>query len=226
MWYRILLPELLHDVERLLYLDVDTIAVDTIEPLWATDMSDCYVGAVTNVLERHEMGRPEQLGLRPTQYFNSGVLLMNLELMRRDGCAQALREYALAHRDQLKWPDQDALNVVLGERRVALHPRWNLMNSIRLFDWSKELLGATAVAESRARPAIVHFEGPSVNKPWHLLCDHPLRGVYFEHRRETPWPRCRREGVTPLNLLRLARRRVRHRRQPSQSPPAGSPLNA
>ena len=49
MWYRIYLPELLPDVARVLYLDGDIIAMDTLEPLWATALGDHLVGAVTNV---------------------------------------------------------------------------------------------------------------------------------------------------------------------------------
>jgi lipopolysaccharide biosynthesis glycosyltransferase len=210
MWYRIMLPELLGQTERVLYLDIDTLVLDSLGPLWELELDDSYLAAVTNVPERHMMGHAAELGLPgPEAYFNSGVLLMNLELMRREGSSAALRECALTRREQLLWPDQDTLNLVLGDRRRELHPRWNLMNSIRSFPWSEELLGAEAVAEAVADPAIVHFEGPDLNKPWHLLCDHPLRERYAEHRGATPWPRWRRSGITPRNLGRYTVRRVR-----------------
>ena len=64
------------------------------------------------------------------------------------------------------------------------------------------------VEEARRSPAIRHFEGPSVNKPWHLLCEQPGREHYMRHRAATPWPRVRRAGVTPGNLVRFARRRL------------------
>jgi lipopolysaccharide biosynthesis glycosyltransferase len=212
-WYRIFLPELLPAVERTLYLDADLIVVDSLEPLWTTDVSDHYVAAVTNVFERHEMHRPAELGLPGLgAYFNAGVMLMNLDLMRRDGCTDSLRRYGATHAGELRWRDQDALNVVLGPRRLSLHPRWNLMNSILLFPWSAELFEPQALAEARGDPAIRHFEGPSINKPWHYLCEHELRELYFEHRRHTPWPRYRLEGVTPANVLRRLGRGLRGRR--------------
>jgi lipopolysaccharide biosynthesis glycosyltransferase len=209
MWYRILLPDLLPDVTRILYLDVDVIVVDPISDLWQLDLDGFYLAAVTNVPERHMLGHARDLGLPGAdRYFNSGVLLMNLDLMRRDDCAAALSECALGRLDDLLWPDQDALNLVLGDRRLDLHPRWNMMNSIRAFPWSEELLDPVAVREAIENPAIVHFEGPRENKPWHLLCDHPFRGAYREHRLQTPWPRFRPDGLTAPNLLRLVRRRV------------------
>lgn len=189
MWYRILLPELLPGVGRVLYLDVDTLALDDVSPLWDVDLDGAYLGAVTNVFEHRFAGRPAELGLAgPEVYFNSGVLLLNLDEMRRGGAAERIRAVATERGDALLWPDQDALNVVLGERRVALHPRWNAMNSVFLFDWADEVFGAAAVAEARERPAIRHFEGPGPNKPWAADSFAPHRDAYATHRRATPWP--------------------------------------
>ena len=206
MWYRIYLPDLLPEVDKILYLDADTIAVDGLDQLWATDISAHYVAAVTNVFEPWNRVYPEALGLPDEEaYFNSGVLLMNLAAMRRDDTTTALRDYALsAPSNLIAWGDQDALNVVLSERRVRLHPRWNFMNSIATFPEAEELLGAEAVREARANPGIRHFEGPSVNKPWHYMCSRSMRELYFSHRHATPWPKVRREGVTPMNVLRRA----------------------
>lgn len=202
-WYRVFLPELLGDLQRVLYLDGDLIVLRALAPLWQTDLGDHYLGAVTNVFQEDHMHRIAELGLSdPRSYFNSGVLLMNLELMRRDGCTATLVDYARSNFERLSWPEQDALNILLGERRLALHPRWNLMNSLLIFPWAEEAFGATALAEARADPAIRHFEGPSVNKPWHYLCERPDRELYRRHRERTPWPEIELEGATLGNHLR------------------------
>lgn len=214
MWYRIFLPELLPDVDRVLYLDIDTIALDSLEPLWEIDLAGSYVAAVTNVFYMPSHAeRATQLGIEPGDYFNSGVVLMNLDLMRTDDSSGALLEYATRHASELAWPDQDTLNVVLGPRRVRLDPRWNCMNSVLTFSWAADVLGAAAVEEARTRPAIRHFEGPTINKPWHYGSESPMRDVYFEHRRQTPWPRVRIEGRTPVAMARRAARRVVDRRR-------------
>ena len=211
LWYRIYLPELLPDEPRVLYLDCDILALDDLRPLWVTDLGDGYLGAVTNVWEPWNAGYPGQLGLQMRDYLNSGVLLLDLEAMRRDRITQALLDYANAH--ELTWADQDALSAVLGPGRVHLHPRWNAMNSVLTFDGAVDVFGEEAVAEARARPGLRHFEGPSVNKPWHLLCGWRDRETYRRHRRATPWPRYVPTGVTPRNLWVYARRRARARRR-------------
>lgn len=183
MWYRIFLPELLPNVDRVLYLDSDTIVADSLAPLWELDVGNNYLGAVTNIFQPNHLQRPAELGLSgPEVYFNSGVLLMNLDQMRRDGCTAGLRDYARAHARELEWPDQDALNVVLGARRLELHPRWNVMNSVFAFDGARRVFGRRALRDARRNPAIRHFEGPAGNKPWDPDCNVPLRELYVRHR--------------------------------------------
>jgi lipopolysaccharide biosynthesis glycosyltransferase len=205
MWYRIFLPELLAAEPRVLYLDIDTLAVDSLAPLWETELGDDWLGAVTNVLQHNHIHRPGELGLSgPEAYFNSGVLLMNLDAWRRDGCTERLIAFATQTERRIEWPDQDALNVVLGERRTRLHPRWNCMNSIMQWKSAKDVHPPDQVAEARRRPGIRHFEGPSDNKPWHHRCDGAGRALYREHRSATPWPEFELEGRPPL-LRRLLR---------------------
>lgn len=210
MWYRIFLPDLLPDVERILYLDVDTIVTAPLGSLWETDLSDHYLAAVTNVFQLDHLPRLAELGIDdPRDYFNSGVVLFNLERMRRDGAPERLREYGRAHSEELWWPDQDALNLVLGSQRLRLHPRWNCMHSVMTFPWSVYVFGQRAVAEARQSPAIRHYEGPARNKPWHYSCPTEVRGPYLEHRCHTPWPDVELEGRTPGAVLARAGRGVR-----------------
>jgi lipopolysaccharide biosynthesis glycosyltransferase len=209
-WYRIFVPDLLPELDRILLLDADLLAVDSLGPLWETEVSEHYLAAVTNVFQADHLFRPAELGFdRPETYFNAGVMLMNLQLIRRDGRTAVLRDYGAEHAAELMFRDQDALNVVLAGRRRPLHPRWNSMNSLAAFPWSAYVFGARAVEEATRNPGIRHFEGPGPNKPWHRGCEAALRELYFEHRRHTPWPEVRMEGEPPPSpgvARRLARR--------------------
>jgi lipopolysaccharide biosynthesis glycosyltransferase len=201
MWYRMFLPELLPSAERVLYLDVDTLALGDLAALCELDLGDALVAAVTNVLEPWGEHWPEKLGLSgPEAYFNSGVLLMNLAAMRAEGTSDALLAHVREQADALYWPDQDALNVVLAGRRLALEPRWNAMNNLHArAERADELFGVAAAEEARRRPLIRHFEGPGVAKPWHRGSTVPDRERWFAYRRRTPWPRLGwRQYLTPI----------------------------
>jgi lipopolysaccharide biosynthesis glycosyltransferase len=227
MWYRVFLPDLLPDIDRILYLDADTLVVDRLDALWKEPVAGAYVAAVTNVFPPGLRDRPRDLGLPAGQaYFNSGVLLLALDEMRAGECTARMLHYA--RNRQLPWPDQDALNFVLGARCVPLHPRWNCMNSLYVFPRAREVFGADVVRSARERPAIVHFEGPGLAKPWHYLSKHPFAPAYRRHRAATPWPDVVLEGrswqhallrplptrasITVLEQVHRARHRLRRLR--------------
>jgi lipopolysaccharide biosynthesis glycosyltransferase len=218
MWYRTLLAEVLPDVERVLYLDVDTIVTDKIEPLFALDMGEHLLAAVANVFMECDRDRLEHLGMTPSEYFNSGVVLLNLAAIRESGFTAALLGLARAQGHEFLWPDQDALNLVARGRWLALHPCWNCMNSFffrpRL---AEAVFGSAQLAEATARPAIRHFEGPDYNKPWHLLHSRGGQRLYRHHRMRTPWPHYSLEGQSAGNRVRRVIADVRAHTAPGRS---------
>lgn len=205
MWYRIFLPRLLPLQQRVLYLDCDTLVMGDLDPLWTTALEGYAVAAVANVLEPAMQHWPQKLGLPVGQpYFNSGVLLLNLDSMREHQLTRRLLDYGREQGGNLRWPDQDALNVVLGGSCKWQHPRWNCQNSLFYYAHSNEVFGAQSVREAVEHPAILHFEGHHVVKPWHSLSKHPYRKHYFQHRRATPWPKVQLQDATLFNrVLRL-----------------------
>ena len=96
MWYRIFLPELLPDVDRVLYLDVDTLAMDSLEPLWATDLGGNYLAARDQrVRGAGSATAPPSSGWPGREaYFNSGVLLLNLDADAPRRPRRRAREFA------------------------------------------------------------------------------------------------------------------------------------
>lgn len=202
MWYRLALPDLLPATERVLYLDCDTLVLGPLAPLWELDLQGCSVAAVTNVFPPYLLHRPDDLGIPRRDYFNSGVLLMDLVAWRTHQWRERIEGLARSQPECLVFPDQDALNIGLQGSRLALHPRWNCQNSILYFGAAEDLLGVVPAAEARAHPAILHFEGPAFAKPWHYLSTHPFRHMYINHRAQTPWPQVRSEGRTFKNRVR------------------------
>lgn len=185
-WYRILLPQLLPQASRALYLDVDTLVVAPLAPLWDCDLDGMWLGAVTNpLLPSMEARVTSYLGLPSGgDYFNSGVLLLDLEAFRAHDVAGRVAAFVREH-PAIPWPDQDALNGVLHEHRLALHPRWNAMPGVfelpaRYLPYPREV-----TREAADDPAIVHFVGP--HKPWHHRSRHPYRREWFRHLDTTPW---------------------------------------
>ncbi len=189
VWLRFLLPELLPDHDRVVYLDADTFVADDLWSLATADLAGNPVGAVANVVPAPDWPRLARLGFSdPADVLNSGVLVMDLARMRAEDTWGQIGDTVAAFADQIAWPDQDALNLVCAGRWTRLHPRFNAQNSV--FAWpepAQGVFGAAAVAEAVADPAVVHFEGPSLCKPWHALSTHPWRDRYRATLARTPW---------------------------------------
>lgn len=199
-WHRIFLPELLPDVEKILYLDSDMVVVDDLIPLWETALEDKLFAAVTNPLYPFMPKHPiDRLGLNTMEdYLNTGCLLLNLSALRKTDFSQKIKDYASKHPNNL-WPEQDAISALFPRQWLRLHPRWNVQNTF--FDLNQKQLPIPQqlILEAINKPAIIHFIGP--HKPWHYSCRHPLRGLYYRAALETDWGLLRPEGKTLLNIL-------------------------
>jgi lipopolysaccharide biosynthesis glycosyltransferase len=202
-WYRILLPDLI-SVDRAIYLDCDTFVTADLMPLWELDLRGQYVAAVDSVPDpgatrwRQELGIPDSM-----QYFNAGVLVLNLGAMRADRVSDRLIKFARAHSDNARLTDQDTLNAVLAQRRLRLHPRWNCQSALFFAprERSLEVFSTQEINEAKADPAILHFEGPADCKPWHFLSSHPWASRYREELALTPWRDMPLHGRTARNRL-------------------------
>jgi lipopolysaccharide biosynthesis glycosyltransferase len=188
-WARVLLPEILPALDRVIYLDADVLTVKTLSPLWCEDLDGVVLGAVRNVVEPGMRPHVASLGILDTRrYFNAGVLLIDLAAMRRARSWDRISEFVHQVNEPLTWFDQDALNVVFADDWKPLDPRWNVQNSFWGWrDWAIEVFGQEDLTGAVDDPAILHFEGPSICKPWHYLCPHPYRGLYLATLADTPW---------------------------------------
>jgi lipopolysaccharide biosynthesis glycosyltransferase len=185
-WYRLLLPDLLPQLSRVLYLDSDLVINEPVDRLWLDSLGNASVGAVTNALYPHQSRSwLAELQVPPDRYFNSGVLVMNLERLRTLGWVERCVTFIEKAQALLLYPDQDVLNALLWRERMTLPPRYNAQ--ITLFDLPDRLLPYPPDESQIARrnPAIVHFIGPV--KPWHDASGHPFRSLYWRHLAETPW---------------------------------------
>lgn len=120
-------------VEKVLHLDVDTIICDILEPLWNIDLTDKWFAACP---EYHGVYRP--FGF---PYYNAGVILLNLEQMRKDNIEPQLVKYLKS--TPQPWADQDAWNwaIIGNDKAVSFDVRYN----------ENQMTGTTN------QPAIVHY---------------------------------------------------------------------
>lgn len=198
-WYRVMLPDLVPGLDRILYLDADTIVLRPLSPLWNTDLQGRLLGAVGNPLYPFmDKSFLTRLGLRPESYFNSGVLLLDLKHWREKDIGGQVLSLA-ARQGAQEWPDQNALNVVFRDTWLPLAPEWNAQNTVFDLPIGELPFQPEEVKSARRDPAVIHYIGPY--KPWHYRCKHALRYLYWQHLEHTPWNQSGMTGVTFANRL-------------------------
>lgn len=191
---RLLIPQILSDAySRALYLDGDMVAADDIGKLFDLSLEGCPLGACRDLHLAVQSQRPDKairrrlaytrdvLGIdRAEDYIISGMLLMDLKLLRREFPGQSL--IALAKSRNWLWHDQDVINCAFRGRIKLLPGCWNLCH---LADASKDLpahLGQDYKADLK-NCGIYHYAGAG-EKPW-LRVWHPFAGVFWATARKT-----------------------------------------
>ena len=153
------------ELERVLYLDPDLVVNGPLDDLWELDMGEDWFAAASHVawgLEKINAIRLQSE--KPGPYINSGVLLMNLPLLRRNQNLQSVLDYVQEHKHSLLLPDQDVISALYGDRILRLNPyRYNLSEKLYAAAvlnplWKMDLEWVTE--NSR----IIHYCGR--NKPW------------------------------------------------------------
>jgi len=183
IWARCLAGELFPDEPGpVVYLDIDTLVCEDLGALYDLDLSDCGDGRPFVLGAVAEAGRVSGNGHDPiwssplfdgraTRYFNSGVLVMNVEAFRKENLFTKVVAWHAAHGDAVIRPDQDALNCLFWDRVRYLHPRYNhcdgwLARQRRESSAAGEWRGNAPceILEAILNPTILHFWG--AKKPW------------------------------------------------------------
>lgn len=161
IYYRIFAAKYLPDtIDRILYLDPDLVVRQSIRELYDLPMGNAYFAAAShigNFLHRINEVRLDMDGDMP--YINSGVMLINLRLLREEQRCEDVFEYIRTHKEKLILPDQDIISGLYGDRIIPLDCyRYNMTERLLLFTPKMNL---DAVRKSAV---IIHYCGR--NKPW------------------------------------------------------------
>ncbi|MGC6769263.1 glycosyltransferase family 8 protein [Enterococcus sp. LJL51] len=204
-YFRIVIPELFRDkgVERLLYLDCDMVAAADITNLWSVDLSDYLLAAVEDAGFHHRLEKME-LPVVSTCYFNSGLMLINVDAWLKNDISQKVLNFIDKYPEKLRFHDQDALNAVLHDRWLRLHPSWNAQSYI--MERSKQhptAQGEQEYRETRKQPKIIHYSGHI--KPWHEEFDSPTVKYYERYYNLTAFPPHKQFLIKKYNHAQIIR---------------------
>ena len=178
MYYRLVAPLLLPPtLDRILYLDPDILVINPVRPLWELSLGENIFAAASHssVFEIMNDVNRARLG-KEHDYFNTGVLLIDLEKARAVVTADDVFGYVREQADKLLLPDQDVFNVLYGHRTLQIDDA--IFNyDVRYF--SAYLLksdGQHTMNWVMRNTVFLHFCGR--HKPWKNMCLSRFSALY------------------------------------------------
>ncbi len=189
-YYRLLIPEIMGEYEKVLYFDGDMAALTDVAELYETQLGDALLASSRdmyglmsyyNALDDRKKYRDTVLKLkRPDDYFITGMLLFNIPAFRAAYPTEYLLRFA-ASRDWLQH-DQDVLNVLCEGKAKLVPAAWDV-----IYPEVKQYLPPPLkkeLEESLREPKIIHFGGAL--KPW-LCLDAPYSDIFWKYAAQTPY---------------------------------------
>lgn len=197
-YYRLFIPNFIEE-NKVLYLDADIVVNGPVKDLFSIDLDDNYVAAVLNPgFKRHQ-----ELGMDlDSAYFNSGVMLINNKLWKKDNICDNVIEYTKENPGRIQFVDQDGLNAIINGKWIKLPLKYNLQSVVFEKDFKERYncFSENELEEAKKNPVIIHYTGSS--KPWHFRNKHPYKHLYWKYLKMTPFKRYIPEDLTVVNVIK------------------------
>lgn len=176
MYYRILASYYLpKKVNKILYLDPDLVVINKIDKLYNLDLDNYYFAAASHIWGMLQTFNRIRLRMRNSDiYINSGVMLMNIKLLRKEQNKEDVYDFIRRNKNNLMLPDQDVISGLYANKILPLDPY--------VYNMTEKLLKQTYfmphISERwiKDNSVIIHYCGR--NKPWNKLYKGSLNSFY------------------------------------------------
>lgn len=167
IYYRLAAPLLLpEELDRILYLDVDTLVINPLKELYTMDFQGNYYIACTHIREALTKLNDRRLNVPDgSPYVNTGVMVLNLPALRENLTMDEIRRTALQKIDSFWLPDQDLLTVLHGDKiLLADTQKYNLSDRILNIYNANPKNPRHNLDWVRENTVVIHYCGK--NRPW------------------------------------------------------------
>ena len=180
-WFRTKLPELCSDLDKILYLDCDTLVLGDLSELFSVDLSGKYLAGVKDVWNVDKYCK--RLQMTSGVYINAGMILFNTEYCRTNNFFNQVAAYVKDNSKIIEMADQDVINKIADENKVVLHPKFNFMDTwwrggYYEFEGKEE----QEYLSAKESPIIAHLTGL---KPAFKGCNNKFKDKWWEYAKLT-----------------------------------------
>ena len=202
--FRCSLPELLPNLNRIIYLDADLFVNRDIKELWDVDICEyCLAGVADEGVDIHNYPKilNKYPGIKKESYFNAGVLYMNLKKLREFGNLKKLVVDFLIENPEAGLPDQDALNVIFHNKVLYLDGSWNQFVFMHRKDNVEKL--DKAIFHYAAALLMLYSHSQIDLEYFRTICRTPWIDYEMDHQFEQCFGRMKDRVYQYQNMLQL-----------------------
>jgi len=188
-YLKLLIPDYINNVDKIIYFDSDVIISDSIDDLWNTDLAHHIVGASIGAAPLY---RRRNLGLSDDDpYYNTGVIVFDCAKWKKERIGEKCFDYMRQNVAVLERMEQDVMNAVLRGFWKTVPIRFNAM--LPLFDDPQKHVGylkqfdLSEIEEARYSPAVIHYTGNYDWKPWYSNSRSTRKGDYLKYLKGSPY---------------------------------------
>ena len=192
-------------LDKIIYLDSDTVVVGSLRELWKEELSGYYMGVVETLPTRFykELDLP-----KGDRFFNDGMAICNVAYCRENNLIKKVLEVVKNFNGNPPTLSEGALNKVCYGRVKYISPRYNLMAGLLYMcnldvKYMSQLLHYSEgeLRNSCSNPVVIHFLTAFYNRPWFKGCTHPYKIEYYKYKAMSPWKDANLiENPLPLKL--------------------------
>jgi len=180
IFLRLIIPSTLQGrTPKVLYLDADILCVGPLSDLIEIDIS-ADIALVVPDAPGTTLRRCAALQLKHPRYFNSGVMLINVESWISNRITEEAMQALLTLGKKLRFSDQDALNIALDGRARFIEGKWNYIYDL-IHDLDRNITRMRALDNA----VLIHFAGAV--KPWTDWSGHASRDLFVRYHARSPW---------------------------------------
>lgn len=186
-YYRLLIPELIPEYDKIIYSDVDIIFRMDLSDLYKKDISNFDIAATRdwglNYTKEGEKYISSELKLEIGNYLQAGFIMLNSAKLRADNKIEIFRNEATK---KYKYQDQDILNVVCCKSIYFLPPMYNMTDYSFFFMRQSPTHLPDNISAKEAiiaqKEGNLHFNG---HKPWKKFSVN--FDIWWEYYRKSPF---------------------------------------
>ena len=191
IYFKLLIPLIFPDYERIIFLDADTLIFKDISEMFNLPFNDNYV-----------LGYPFHTpwmvtinGKHPKIYINSGVLLININKIRKDYKDIELIQFTLKNSEKLFFPEQDGMNYIFHEKigllplKYGIYLYGNITEYLKGYSYKLKIkLDLKELERAIEDPSIVHlcccnpkvwYKATKHENHFHHICKRFQKEFYF-----------------------------------------------